>query len=1319
MAGSTRFELASGSPEGSTFTATYANGQRANYGSTALDRSGSFRESIDNRMLTSGSSTSRGGGTSMEMPPLTQYLTLEMFTLSDQKFPCSGELRRILGASLGVTSEDHPFGTALLKPLSPVVTEELKRFRMGLLETSIKAKDRLKMINDSTVKLDKYRHTLFSRKRQRNEIASERSGGANLLKMGNQISQPPSDLVTQRLEDRTKSGVPNKRVRTSMVDVRSEGRSTNVSRQGVLIDKERDNARAGNGGPVQVEDKIRGLPAGGDGWDKKMKRKRSVGLVVTRAMDGDRDPKRGLTQRLSNEARPRSTEGHAFRSGSSNGIIGINKLDATSQPCSSSARATPRNDLDNVSHHSERRDRAAGLDKEKVVTKGNTKLNLREDNQVGGPSPVMKGKASRALRTGSNVLPNSSSNFARTPGAHDGWEQAPCPNKVQPVGGMNNRKRPMSTGASSPPVAQWVGQRPQKISRTRRTNLVSPVSNNDESQLLSEAFLTPDMGARLAPNEASGVPVLGRGISNSSQQFKLKLENVASPAGLSESEESGAGDSKIKEKGIDNGEMEDKNVNAVHKVGTFLLPTKKNKVLVKEDIGDGVRRQGRSGRVSAQSRVCMPLTKEKVENAALTKPMRGSRPGSDKGESKSGRPPTKKLSDRKAFTRPGHVVHSSLFEFTGESDDDHEELLTAANSASSADHACSSAFWKKMEPIFAFVSSEDIAFLKQQISLVEELDESLCPIPSGNILCEPVPSQSPKFGERQGNQSNGTETPHQSSMAANSVSEPHNAELKVETENWFINIIPLSQRLLAALIMDDETEDSEMRDTSYQYASDDSPYGNISHIDNHETKDNVKMESEIESEAGLKIQKHCSIDSFSCDGSTASNNFRSPVVRGHLYSAEPWQEEDGLGHSGVAVMSQHGQNSMEEPQILHPNHPDISSLECNYQQMSLDDRILAELHSIGIFPEIVPHLVEGEDEEIGRDISRLKKGLHQQVRKKKGRLYKLEKTIQEGRGTEERDLEELAMNKLVEMAYKRHLASRGSNSSNKSGVSKASKQAALAFAKRVLARYRRFRETGKSCFSDPPYRDVTFSASLNSTEMGNQYGEIHNCQPDSRGSAAGATERHGSINDKLEKVQLDTFQRVSHHEPIPKGKKREVLLDDVVNFSAARATSSMGNSLLGGAKGKRSERDRDQNKESTRGSVAKAGRPIGSNLKGERKTKTKPKQKTAQLSASGNGLVGRFTEPSNPMVPSVRGCSEAMANSSRKLNGGAIDSSKDTEDPIDLTNLPLPGMDDLGVGVLGGQGQDLSSWLNFDADGLQDNDLMGLGIPMDDLNMIL
>lgn len=423
----------------------------------------------------------------------------------------------------------------------------------------------------------------------------------------------------------------------------------------MVTDKDRDLHRAGNGVSVQVGDKIRGLSTGGDEWDKKMKRKRSVGTMVTRNMDGDREHKRGMQQRLNGESRPRHCDGHGFRSGYSNGSIGTKKLDGSAQPTNSSARTVARNDLDDISLSNDRRDRAAGLDKERVMTKGGNKLNLREDSQLGNTSPVTKGKASRAPRTGSGVLANSSSNFSRAVGALDGWEQPTCSNKVQ-----CNRKRPMATGSSSPPVAQWVGQRPQKISRTRRTNLVSPVSNHDDSPTLSEGFPASDIGTKLTTSEASGT-LIAKSMSNNSQQLKLKSENVPSPAGLSESEESGGGENKSKEKGVDNIEMEDRPMNVVQKVGAFTM--KKNKIVIKEEIGDGVRRQGRSGRGLAQSRG-VPSAREKFENTATTKPLRNTKPGSDKSESKSGRPPTKKISDRKASARPGKVYNSGSSEFT-------------------------------------------------------------------------------------------------------------------------------------------------------------------------------------------------------------------------------------------------------------------------------------------------------------------------------------------------------------------------------------------------------------------------------------------------------------------------------------------------------------------------------------------------------------------------------------------------------------------------------------------------------------------------------
>ena len=169
-----------------------------------------------------------------------------------------------------------------------------------------------------------------------------------------------------------------------------------------------------------------------------------------------------------------------------------------------------------------------------------------------------------------------------------------------------------------------------------------------------------------------------------------------------------------------------------------------------------------------------------------------------------------------------------------------------------------------------------------------------------------------------------------------------------------------------------------------------------------------------------------------------------------------------------------------------------------------------------------------------------------------------------------------------------------------------------------------------------------------------------------------------------------------------RGKKKELLLDDDVGGNVSlRATSTLGNNLLGGAKGKRSGRE--------------------------------PKQKTDQISTSGNGFVGRITEATPPLYPSISGSDELITSDNNKKRGvglmspGSVpqDSFKDVKEPVDFRSLQIQELDSieaLGVGGDLGGPQDLSSWLNLDEDGLQDHDSMGLEIPMDDLsdiNMIL
>lgn len=257
------------------------------------------------------------------------------------------------------------------------------------------------------------------------------------------------------------------------------------------------------------------------------------------------------------------------------------------------------------------------------------RLSSRDDNHAICPSPITKGKASRGPRSASMVAANSGPNVPRVPGTLESWELPQNMNKNPSVIGANNRKRSMPSGSSSPPITQWVGQRPQKMSRTRRANLVSPVSNHDEVQTPSEGCSPSDFGTRLGSNGAN-TSILSKGSASGTQNVKAKPEMVSSPARFSESEESGAGETRLKEKGVGSGDIDEKTVNTVQSVGNPAMLMKKNKFLVKEEIGDGVRRQGRTGRGPSISRASMSPVREKLDNAATTKPLRNIRTGSDK-----------------------------------------------------------------------------------------------------------------------------------------------------------------------------------------------------------------------------------------------------------------------------------------------------------------------------------------------------------------------------------------------------------------------------------------------------------------------------------------------------------------------------------------------------------------------------------------------------------------------------------------------------------------------------------------------------------------
>ncbi|CAN4114413.1 unnamed protein product [Withania somnifera] len=1299
MAGNGRFNLTSASSE-SGFVGNYTNGPKGSYMGPTMDRSGSFRESSDTRIFGSGKGATRGTGAVVgDLPSLSQCLMPEPIVMSDQKYTRTGELRRILGLTVGSTSE-NAFGAAHLKSSLHLSMDELKKFRDSVAETCDRASARAKKFDEYLHKLTKYSEGILSKKQQRNEqLTNERLGGSRTL-----IHRGLSDLVTQKTEERPKSSILNKRVRTSVAETRAEYRNIALSRQPMTV-KDRDMLKDSNTDSDMPEEKIRRLPAGGEGWDKKMKRKRSVGAVISRPLDNDGEPKRMLHHRLASEPGLSPSDSHGFRSGMSSGAGSINKSDGSSL-AGSNARTMLKNEQERSALS---RDPTAGLNKERVLAKGSVKLNSHEENHAVCPSPIAKGKASRAPRSGSLSAANSPSNVPRLPGTLESWEQPPNVNKNLAVGGANNRKRPLPTGSLSPPITQWIGQRPQKISRTRRANLISPVSNQDEVEVPSEACSPSDFGDRLTPGVTSG-PIFSKAASNLMQNLKVKAESVLSPARLSESEESGAGESRLKEKGGVTCEGEEKTVNTVQSNGVSTSHTKKNKFLVKEETGDGVRRQGRSGRGSAFSRSSISPTTEKFENQVTVKPLRNSRPASEKHGSRSGRP-SKKHFERKGFSRLGNPLSSGSPDCTGESDDDREELLAAANLAYNASiHACSSAFWKKVDRLFASVSTEEKSYLLEQLKLAEEAHANLSQalnrtndVLDGHVYDGTSISDTPTVEK---NRCIKNQIDVKVSSDAERVDQFHDTILSAqfESDRIFNKVTPLYQRVLSALIIEDDIGGCEENGFDIFMSPQNGPE-TILHgtcvIDPQSRKMN-RTEVEYDTVFSSQIQQNGTANEFvSCNGYGVYH--RNPDFQGPQYSDEMSRGDNGYLHSEVGLFVGLSECDPDVPQRLQVNSFGISSFEHQYSQMAFDDKLLLELQSIGLYIEPVPCLDDKEDEVINQEIMQLERGLFQEIGKKKTYIEKVSKAIQEGKDVEGWDPEQIAMDKLVELAYKKLLATRGTLAS-KNGIPKVSKQVALSFAKRTLSRCRKFEDSRVSCFSEPGLHDIIFAAPPRINE---------------------ADLLAGLCPVRADGVLIDPYERFNHQSDhsfakngpiLNRGKKKEVLLDDVGAGAAFRAASNLGGTLLGGAKGKRSERDRDS---LARNANAKAGRSLG-NSKGERKTKTKPKQKTAQLSTSVNASFNKFMEiTTHPVYPSAIGSGELVNTSGNRKREGDVNSSRGKKESADGMNLPLNDIDaieELGVESELGAPQDFNSWFNFDVDGLQDHDSVGLEIPMDDLS---
>ncbi|CAL5204396.1 unnamed protein product [Lathyrus oleraceus] len=360
---------------------------------------------------------------------------------------------------------------------------------------------------------------------------------------------------------------------------------------------------------------------------------------------------------------------------------------------------------------------------------------------------------------------------------------------------------------------------------------------------------------------------------------------------------------------------------------------------------------------------------------------------------RSRRPLMKKSHNSKDIAHLGHPSTSSSPNIAGMSGDDKEELLFAANFASNASYTgCSSSFWKKMEPNFAPANLEVIGHLKQQVKTIEDdqsyLSQKLClqsDAPDGIVLTNNLFSQYPLEGERGRNILNQSDSKELSSMF-DMVDQPHDGSFLSSQMDLEYKLPPLYRRVLTALIIDDQTEETVGDENIYfLHERDDPPVGSYT-------------------------------ETVSCNGN--------------------------------------------------------ATFTCD--EVSMEDKLLMELQSVGIYPEPVPELADEGCEAIDQEITQLQKGSCLQFFKKKEGFMKFNQAVEDARELEQRALEQVAMEKLVELAYKKKLASRGTIAA-KYGISKISRPVALAFTKRNLTRCQTFEETRKSCFLDPMFKDVLYT----------------------------------------------------------------------------------------------------------------------------------------------------------------------------------------------------------------------------------------------------
>ncbi|XP_057830965.2 uncharacterized protein LOC131041776 [Cryptomeria japonica] len=633
---------------------------------------------------------------------------------------------------------------------------------------------------------------------------------------------------------------------------------------------------------------------------------------------------------------------------------------------------------------------------------------------------------------------------------------------------INGKNQAAEVRTSSLPVTQLLGKRSdKKACIAKRINSVAPTSNQVHNMTITEGSVY--VAGKGGKPDSSG----HSSKHHCGHQSKLQNEKICSiRLGATNDLESKNENMDITK---NNARTEVKHKHTGSRSGKLIIPTKKSKFAPKEGSGDCTHRQVKTRRdlLARMTSVCKDS--DIMDITSNTNHLTNLGTLSDKEKSKPSQFLTEKSSsDCDPLTQPMVPDNSGSAELTGKMDDDYEELIRAIEDANNARSlACSTPFWKEMEPYFRIVTQDDLDDLKKQVKFA-------CNEIQGH------PSQN--FSSHRKSLSIANVEDNDLSSFKNE-GDMQATRLSPEIEGmWLEKTMPLSERLLSALIVVDENEQGTMIGNdnghkNFNHTSEVSTHKN--HCENYSVD---KTFSRVEQEMAGLLQIDNSERLNSSNESTSLNGYINYPSGVYIHSDKSGVECDILEGSDIDISKADSGNLKERHIVgwqrylfgLQSGHQTnrlpsgIATHEIEYQQMSLDDKIMLELNSIGLFPESVPDLDSEDGGEIEEELEKLKKELQEQVCKTEGQITHLEQAVSESWKLEERERERIAMNKLVLRASKRYLGPRGRGFRRRSTKMKVEQQANLDFVKRTLHRCKTFDETGRSCFNEDPLKQKFF-----------------------------------------------------------------------------------------------------------------------------------------------------------------------------------------------------------------------------------------------------